>query len=667
MIMNREQAKQEIEKLRKEIEEHNYRYYVLAQPIISDYEFDQLMKRLEELERQFPEFITPDSPTQRVGGEPLKEFATVTHEIPMLSLDNTYNYGELREFDERVRKVVPKPVYLVQQKIDGVAVALRYDNSRLVLGATRGDGVHGDDITQNLRTINTIPLRLRREIKGFERFEVRGEVYMLRQDFVRLNEEREEEGEQVFANPRNATAGTLKLLDPREVKRRKLDCFIHTVPKPPPGYERDSATIAVLKELGFRITPPAELYDSIEGVIDFCERWFLKKLELPYDVDGVVIKLDRYADREELGTTEKSPRWAVAYKYPPEEKKTEVKRIFVNVGRLGTVTPVAELEPVFLSGTTVTHATLHNMDEVARLDVREGDTVVVHKAGEIIPQILRVVKEKRPAGAKRFQMPERCPVCGTRLYKEMDEVAWRCVNASCPAQLIARLIHFGSRQALDIEGLGEKLAEQLVRTGMVKSFADLYDLTVEQLMKLERMGKKSADNLLEALQRSKQRPFARVLYGLGIRHIGLHTARLLAQHFGSINQLMRAKRDEIARVPGVGPAVAESLANFFADQENIALIQRLKQAGLQFAEQGATGPKPLAGKKFVLTGTFTHYTREQATEKILALGGTVAASVSHNTDYVVVGKEPGVKFEKAKQLGIKTIAEEEFRRLIGEQ
>lgn len=665
-MMNKETAKKEIERLRKEIEEHNYRYYVLAQPVISDYEFDRLMERLKELEQQFPEFITTDSPTQRVGGEPLKEFATVTHEIPMLSLDNTYNYEELREFDERVRKVVPRPVYLVQQKIDGVAVALRYENYRLVLGATRGDGLHGDDITQNLRTINTIPLRLRKEQGGFERFEVRGEVYLSREEFVRLNEERQEEGQPVFANPRNAAAGTLKLLDPREVRKRRLDCFIHTVPKPLRGYERDSETIKTLKELGFRVTPPSELFDSIEGVIEFCERWQDERHNLPYDVDGMVIKLDRYRDREELGTTEKSPRWAVAFKYPPEEKETRVKRIFVNVGRLGTVTPVAELEPVFLSGTTVTHSTLHNMDEVERLDVREGDTVVVHKAGEIIPQILRVVKEKRPPNARKFRMPERCPVCGTRLFKEADEVAWRCVNASCPAQLVARLKHFGSRQALDIEGLGEKLAEQLVRVGLVKNFADLYELKVDKLAELERMGKKSAQNLLDALERSKSRPFFRVLFGLGIRHIGIHAARLLSQHFGSIDRLMKAKEEEVASVPGIGPAVAESLKNFFADKENVELIRRLKKAGLQLKEREAEGPKPLAGKSFVLTGTLGHFTREQAIERIIALGGTVSSSVSRNTDYVVVGKEPGSKLDKAQALGVRTIGEEEFRQLIGE-
>ncbi len=663
--MTKEQAKKEMERLRREIEEHNYRYYVLAQPVISDYEFDLLMKRLEELERQFPEFITPDSPTQRVGGEPLKEFAPVTHEVPMLSLDNTYNYEELREFDKRVRKVVPKPVYLVQQKVDGVAVSLRYENYRFVLGATRGDGYRGDDITQNLKTINTIPLRLRKELAGFERFEVRGEVYLSRQEFARLNEEREEEGLPVFANPRNAAAGTLKLLDPREVKKRKLDCFIHTIPKPPGHCQRDSETIEFLKELGFKITPPSILFDDIEGVIDFCDKWQAEKAHLPYDVDGMVLKLDRYADRIELGTTEKSPRWAVAYKYPPEAKETRVKRIVLNVGRLGTVTPVAELEPVFLSGTTVTHATLHNMDEVERLDVREGDTVLVHKAGEIIPQVLKVVKEKRPAGTRKFKMAERCPVCGTKLFKEVDEVAWRCVNASCPAQLVARLLHFGSRAALDIEGLGEKLATQLVETKLVKNFADLYELKLEQLMALERMGKKSAENLLQALEASKTRPFYRVLFGLGIRHIGIHAARILAQHFGSIERLMEAKSEEIAQVPGIGMAVAESLKNFFADRENVELINRLRKAGLKFEEEQATGPKPLKGKKFVLTGTLERFTREEATEMIMALGGSVSSSVSRNTDYVVVGKEPGSKLDRARALGVKTLDESEFLKLLG--
>ncbi|MEO0079830.1 MAG: NAD-dependent DNA ligase LigA [candidate division WOR-3 bacterium] len=664
--MTKAQAKAEIERLRKEINEHNYRYYVLAQPTISDYEFDQLMKRLKNLEVQFPEFITPDSPTQRVGGEPLKEFATVVHEVPMLSLDNTYSYDELREFDERVRKVVPKPSYLVQQKIDGVAVSLRYENYRFVLGATRGDGIRGDDITQNLKTIGSVPLRLRKEIAGFESFEVRGEVYLPRKEFARLNEEREEEGLPVFANPRNAAAGTLKLLDPKQVAARRLDLFVHTVPvRPTQKLVRDTETLEILTELGFKVAPESRLFPDIEQVIRYCQEWEPNRHRLAYDVDGMVVKVDRYSDREELGATEKSPRWAVAFKYPPEEKETVVRRIYVNVGRLGTVTPVAEMDPVFLSGTTVTHSTLHNMDEVERLDIREGDTVVVHKAGEIIPQVLRVVKEKRPKNARKFRMPENCPVCGTRLFKEADEVAWRCVNASCPAQLVARLLHFGSRQAMDIQGLGLKLAEQLVKTGLVRDFADLYELTKEQLVELERMGEKSAENLLRAIEASKARPFSRLLFGLGIRHIGIHAARLLAQHFGSMAALIRADRDEIAQVPGVGPAVAESLKNFLADKENRELLERLKRAGLKLEEAAALGPKPLAGKKFVLTGTLERFSREEATEKILALGGTVSSSVSKKTDFVVVGRDPGSKFDRARALRVKTIDEAEFLKLLG--
>ncbi|MBM3314711.1 NAD-dependent DNA ligase LigA, partial [candidate division WOR-3 bacterium] len=465
----------EIERRRAELHEHNYRYYVLARPTVSDAEFDRLLRELQELEEQFPGFRSPDSPTQRVGGEPLAGFETVTHETPMLSLDNTYSYEELREFDARVRKVVAESktagspaelAYLVQQKIDGVAVALRYEGFRLAMGATRGDGVRGDDITQNLRTIGSVPLLLRRRPTGFVRFEVRGEVYLPRREFARINEKREEEGAAVFANPRNATAGTLKLLDPKEVRSRRLDCFVHTVPaRPVAGCERDTETLAVLRELGFKVAPESRLLRGIEAVIAYCAEWQGRRAGLAYDVDGMVVKLDRYRDREELGATGKSPRWAVAYKYPPEEKETTVRRIFVNVGRLGTVTPVAELDPVFLSGTTVTHSTLHNIEEVERLDVRQGDTVLVHKAGEIIPQVLRVRKDGGHARRRKFRMPKECPACNTKLYKEADEVAWRCVNASCPAQLRARLLHFGSRGALDVEGLGWKLVEQLVGTG----------------------------------------------------------------------------------------------------------------------------------------------------------------------------------------------------------
>jgi DNA ligase (NAD+) len=645
------------------LNEHNYRYYVLDRPTIRDYDFDQLLSTLEVWEKDFPDLVRPDSPTRRVGGEPLKEFASVTHDPPMLSLDNTYSYDELREFDVRVRKVVPKPTYLVQQKIDGVAVSLRYEGFTFVRGATRGDGVRGDDITVNLRTVSSLPLRLRREQKGFESFEVRGEAYLPRREFERINAEREEEGLATFANPRNATAGTLKLLDSKQVRRRRLNCYVHTIPRSIENLGTDHAVLNALRELGFRTAPESLLFHDIERVVKYCVLWQPRRHDLPYDIDGMVIKVDRFSDREELGMTEKSPRWAVAYKYPPEETETVVRKISVSVGRTGTVTPVAEVKQVFISGTNVTHSTLHNFEEIKRLDIREGDTVVIHKAGEIIPQILRVVKEKRPSESLPFPLPDTCPTCGTRLFKEADEVAWRCVNASCPAQLKARLLHFGSRGAMDINGMGEKLVEQLVETGSVKSLADLYELRLDTLAGLERMGEKSAAGLLAGVASSKTRPFTRLLYGLGIRHIGVHAARLLVQAFGSWDRLAETKTEKIAETPGVGPAVAESFRNFLADRENVRLVERLREAGLQFEEKAAGGPRPLAGRKFVLTGTLEHYSREQATELIVSLGGSVSSSVSKKTDFVVAGVVPGSKYARARELGVKVINEEEFKRL----
>ncbi len=663
--MNREEARAEIERLRREIDEHNWRYYVLAQPTIPDVDYDRLFARLVDLERQFPDLITPDSPTQRVGGEPADGFQPVEHDPPMLSLDNTYSYDELREFDRRVRRVVPRPVYIVQQKVDGVAVALHYDEWRLVRAATRGDGRRGDDITGNVRTINTVPLRLRAHPAALRKFEVRGEVYLPRRRFAELNAERDEEGLPVFANPRNAAAGTLKLLDPKMVRRRGLACFVHTIPRSIVGYRTDSAVLEELRNAGFAVVPGSEPMEDIERVIEWCASWAERRRELAYDVDGMVVKVDRFEDRMELGTTDKSPHWAVAYKFPPEEAETVVKAIELNVGRQGTVTPVAELVPVFISGTTVSRATLHNADEVKRLDLRVGDTVRVHKAGEIIPQVLAVVKEKRPAGIPEFRMPRHCPVCHTKLVREADEVAWRCVNASCPAQLRARLLHFGSRQAMDIAGMGEKLVEQLVGRGIVRDIADIYSLSREQLLGLDRMGEKSADRLLSSIEASKAKPFIRLLYGLGIRHVGVHIARLLVAKFGSMAALRAARREEVAAINGVGDAVAESLGNFFADPANQLLIERLERAGLRMADKTATEPRPLSGKRFVLTGTLTGWTREAATELIVSLGGIVSSSVSKNTDYVIAGADPGSKLERARQLGVTVLDEQEFRRLIG--
>lgn len=663
--VNRSQARRRIESLRQELDEHNRRYYVLAQPTVSDREYDERLRELAGLEAAYPEFASPESPTQRVGGEPLAEFATVTHRLPMLSLDNTYSYEELREFDGRVRKAVAKPVYLAGLKIDGVAVSLRYEGGRLALAATRGDGTRGDDITVNIRTIRSVPLVLRQERSGFREFEVRGEVYLPRRRFEAINRERDEEGLPPFANPRNAAAGTLKLLDPGEVAKRGLDCCIHTIPVPPARESvSDHEVLAVLTELGFRVVPGRVLPD-IEAVIEYCESWVGRRHELDFDVDGVAVKLDRFPDREELGATGKSPRWAVAYKYPPEERETVVREIELNVGRTGAVTPVAVMDPVPLSGTTVTHATLHNFAELERLDVRIGDTVLVHKAGEIIPQVLRVAKDRRPRGARKYRRPEACPACSAPLFREGEEVAWRCVNASCPAMLKARLLHFAGRSAMDIEGMGEKLVDQLVRSGLVRSIADLYRLEPGQLVGLERMGEKSAANLCAAIDRSRERPLSRALFGLGIRHVGAQAARLLVRRFGSVTALAGAAAEAIAEQPGIGPKVAESVRNFFADRENRELVERLRAVGLRLEEGVAVGPRPLAAKKFVLTGALEGFTREQATELVLALGGSVSSSVSKKTDYLVAGSAPGSKYDKARELGVTILDEAGFRELTG--
>ncbi|MEO0094137.1 MAG: NAD-dependent DNA ligase LigA [candidate division WOR-3 bacterium] len=667
-MTNKNQVKKQIEKLRKEINYHNYRYYVLNDPVISDYEYDMLLKELIALEEKYPEFVTPDSPTQRVGGEPIEEFPTVIHDPPMLSLDNTYSYDELREFDKRVRKQIADVKYLVEQKVDGVAISLKYEKGRLVLGATRGDGIKGDDITPNLKTIRSIPLQILSENKDLQDIEVRGEAYLTKKQFEALNKEREETGEPLFANPRNAAAGSLKLLDPKLVASRNLDAFIHTIPKPPSKkFHSDFQMLGLLKEAGFKVIPHSEPFGSIDDVIGYCEEWDKKREDLPYEVDGMVIKIDNFQQREELGETIKSPRWAVAYKYPPKQATTKIKRIYLQVGRTGIVTPVAEMEPVFLSGSTITHSTLHNFDEIKRKDIREGDTVIIQKAGEVIPQVVKVITEKRTGKEKVVPIPEKCPVCKGPLFREADEVAYRCVNASCPAQIKRRIEHFASRSAMDIEGLGTVMVNTLVDKGLVKDYADLYHLKKDDLMSLERMGEKSAQNLIEAIAKSKQQPYARVLYALGIRHIGVHAARILAQAFPSIEDLQKASFEQIAAIRGIGPTVAESVKNFFAEKKNRELISRLKKVGLKFSTERPRVAQIFAGKIFVLTGGLEHYTREQVTELITALGGNVSSSVSKNTDYVLVGKEPGSKYDKAVALGVRIINEAEFERMIKEK
>ncbi|MEO0097493.1 MAG: NAD-dependent DNA ligase LigA [candidate division WOR-3 bacterium] len=665
--MDEKEAKKEIERLRKEIRYHDYRYYVLNDPVISDYEYDMLYKKLVELEKKFPHLITPDSPTQRVGGEPLKEFKSVIHEIPMLSLDNTYSYEELKEFDKRIRKSVPNVHYLCELKVDGVAVSLLYRDGKFIRGATRGDGHKGDDITLNLKTIKTLPLNLLTDNPDFLNMEVRGEVFLTKKQFLELNREREEEGEPLFANPRNACAGSLKLLDPKEVAKRNLDIFIHTIPKPPSEkYDSDYQVLEKLKESGFKIIPHSEVLKSINEVISYCEEWKDKKEDLPYEVDGIVIKVDSFKHRFELGETIKSPRWAVAYKYPPKQATTKIKRIYVQVGRVGTLTPVAEFEPVFLSGTTITHATLHNYDEIKRKDIKIGDWVIIEKAGEVIPQVVKVVKDKRTGKEKEFKMPETCPVCGGKVVREAEEVAYRCINASCPAQIKRRIIHFASRQAMDIEGLGEKWVEIFVDKGFIKDFSDIYKLKFKknEILKLERMGEKSTENLLAGIEKSKNRPFHRVLYALGIRHIGLGTAQILANAFNNIDELMKASKERLSSISGIGPIVAESIYNFFHTKENIELINKLKEVGINFEREKKEEKKILTGKTFVVTGTLKNFTRQQIHELILSLGGNVATSVSKKTDYLICGADPGSKLDKAKELGIKIIGEEEFLEMI---
>ena len=663
--MDKEKIKKQVTKLRKELNFYNYRYYVLNDPVVSDYEYDMLLKKLIALEEKYHEFITPDSPTQRIGGQPIEEFLAVTHDLPMLSLDNTYSYEGLKEYDRRIRKQVEVVKYLVEQKVDGVAVSLKYNQGILVQGATRGDGTNGDNITLNLKTIKTIPLRILSKNLDLQNLEVRGEVYLNKKQFEALNKEREEEGESLFANPRNAAAGSLKLLDPKLVAIRNLDAFIHTIPKPPTNkFKSDSQVLELLKEAGFKVIPHSKLFGSIDEVIDFCEDWDKKRENLPYEVDGMVIKIDNFLQREELGETIKSPRWSVAYKYPPKQATTKIKKIYLQVGRTGTVTPVAEMEPVLLSGSTISHSTLHNFDEIKRKDIREGDTVIIQKAGEVIPQVVKVLTDKRTGKEKEFRMPDKCPVCRSKLFQEADEVAYRCVNASCPAQIKRRIGHFSSRGAMDIQGLGWVMVDTLVDKGLVKDFADLYHLKKEDLMSLERMGEKSAQNLIDGLETSKKQPYVRLLYALGIRHVGVHAARLLVQTFTSIDDLRKASFDDISSIMGIGPTVAESVKNFFVDKENIQLIARLKKVGLKLSAEKPKGTQIFTGKTFVITGSLEHNTREQANELIVSLGGNVTSSVSKKTDYVLAGKEPGSKYDKAVALGLKIINELEFEKMI---
>jgi DNA ligase (NAD+) len=719
---------QRIKELRDRIRYHEECYYIRNAPEISDAEFDTLLHELERLEAEYPDLVTPDSPTQRVAGRPVEGFVTVEHLVPMLSLDNAYSEDELRAFDERVRRgaglgETPVP-YVAEMKIDGLSIALTYEDGRLVRGATRGDGVRGEDVTANVRTIRAIPLALRNGPRG--RVEVRGEVYLPRASFEKINREREEAGEPLFANPRNVAAGTMRNLDPGLVARRGLSAFTYQVVTTPRQDEREafkgvpnrhdtarrddansagvgdglqtvpelpddrqplvhhSDTLAAMRAWGLPVEPHWQRSVGIDAVIAFCTEWADKRRSLDFDTDGVVIKVDDLALRDRLGATAKFPRWATAFKFPAQQAHTKLVRIDVNVGRTGAVTPFAVLEPVFLAGSTISMATLHNAEDIARKDIREGDTVVIEKAGDVIPKVVAPILNLRPPDAVPWTMPTTCPVCGSVLHRDEEEVVWRCENSSCPARLRRSLEHFASRSAMNIEGLGESLVDQLIEQGIVRDFADLYHLEAPQLENLmvapreprseravpRKLGKVGR-NVIEQIERSKSNDIARLIYALGIRHVGEKAASTLARYFRTMDRVMNASIEELQTAPEIGPVVADSVRAFAAEPHNRALVARLAAAGVNTETRlpepasGREGPAgPLAGKTFVLTGTLSSMTREEATEALERLGAKVAGSVSKKTHYLVAGSDAGSKLEKARQLGVEVLGEEEFAALI---
>ena len=655
------------EELRSLLHHHSYAYYILDRPEITDAEYDRLFNELKELEAAHPELITPDSPTRRVGGAVAEGFASVRHRVPMLSLDNAYTADEIREFEARLQRALPGQsfTYVCEPKVDGLGVALLYEKGRLVRGATRGDGRMGEDITQNLKTVRTIPLRLRGPLADLDVLEVRGEVYMAHQAFERLNRTLEAEGEEPFANPRNAAAGSVRQKDSGITAKRPLSIFIYAVSDAVPDpFTTHWDAMHALYEGGFKINPRSRRCRDIEAVIAAAAELERDRTDLGYDADGVVVKVDSLDQQRRVGSTTHHPRWAVAYKFPAQQATTVVRKIEVGVGRTGALTPTALLDPVEIAGATISRATLHNADEIERLDVREGDTVIVERAGDVIPHILGVVTEKRPQGSTPFAFPTACPVCGSATFRPEGEVVSRCTNSACPARLKEGLLHYGSRRAMDIEHLGEAVVEQLVDRGLVGNFADVYGLSVDQLAGLERLAEKSATNLHTAIQGSKGRGLARLLFALGIRYVGENVARILAAEFGSMDKLAHAAEEQLAAVHGIGPRIAKSVALFFQQPDNRHLIALLNQAGVKMEEESSAGPKPLLGKVFVLTGGLERMTRDEAKAAIQRLGGRVAASVSKKTHYVIVGTDPGSKYEDARRLGIPTLDEDGFQALL---
>ncbi len=664
-----EETRKKARILREKIADADYKYYVLADPDIDDYKYDMLFKELSDLEKQFPELVTPDSPTQRVSGAPAKEFRTIEHRIPMLSLSNSYNFEELNEFDSRVRNILggEKYEYACELKFDGIAVSLVYENGRLVSAATRGDGFKGDDITQNIKTIRSIPLNIK-DAKVSDA-EVRGEVLIKKDDFLRINEMQEAKGGKLFANARNTAAGTLKLKDSRQVAGRPLNFFAYYIFTAQAKLSTHVDGILLLKKLKFPVNGNYACAKNIDEVKRFCDSVEAMRDGLPYEIDGVVVKVNSLKQQETLGTVSRSPRWAIAYKFKAKEAVTKLEKIVLQVGRTGAVTPVAIMQPVFLAGSTISRATLHNFDEIRRKDIREGDYVKIEKGGDVIPKVTEVLKDKRSPGSKPYPLPKVCPVCGKKLEKPEDEVYYYCVNYECPAQNIGRFIHFVGRNSMEIEGLGESILETFIERGYLKDVSDIYRLKDhrKELMELEGFGEKSIDNILEGIEGSKKKPFDKVLFGLGIRHVGERVAKVLADSFGDIDALKSASPEEIQSVNEIGPKIAESVHTYLKDAGNSALIGRLREAGLNLKNEktaSAESNDNFKGKTFVLTGTLEKYKREQAQELIENGGGKVSSSVSKKTDYVLAGADPGSKLEKAMSLGVKVIDESEFEKML---
>jgi len=676
-VSDQDKVKERITLLREQINRHNYLYYVMDSPEISDAEYDELMRELKQLEEQYPRFLTPDSPTQRVGAAPVEAFGVVEHTIPLLSLGNIFSRDELLAWYSRTTRLVSaaKCDFVGEHKIDGLAVALTYVNGQLITGATRGDGFRGEDITQNLKTIRSIPLSVSGEVPA--RFEVRGEVFLPKAGFHKINKERADEGLPLFANPRNAAAGSVRQLDPRITARRPLDIYIYVL-----GYAEGKATppthwesLEYLKSLGFKVNHNNKHLGNIEQVEEFYNNWVERRETLPYEADGIVVKVNQLDLQSQLGDAGREPRWAIAYKFPAVQGTTRLKEIAISVGRTGTLNPYAVLEPVSVGGVTIKQAALHNEDDIRRKDIREGDTVIIQRAGEVIPEVVGPVLSKRSGREKEYNLLEKlprnehgqpaCPVCGGEVIRPEGEVMYYCSNAACPAQVQQRLEHFVSRGAMDIRGIGESQSAMLLREGLVKNVADLYSLQKEQLADLERMGEKSAANIVDAINNSRNRPLARVIFALGIRHVGAETAEILAKEFNSLDRLAHASREELTAIPSIGPKIADSIIAFFRQEENREIIERLGRAGVKLKESAAKADElPLSGMEFVITGTLENLTRQAAEDRIKALGGATGSSVAKKTDYLVVGADPGSKLAKARELGTKQLTEGEFIKLL---